>query len=343
MITRRGLPSSGLLTAPLRVVAAGTRMAVTAAAVSTAAAGSAALLGGSIAASIGGSLARATPDVSALARAAAGMAIEAIGGPPARRISSNGPRHWIEVRGLDGEHAAAVAADVLAAVRATPGVRQAFLNHTLARLVVTLDPDAIDGPSAPELCRIVAAAERRDWARAARAHPNSLPGDDALLMGRMVAAAAATSGLGLSLTGSLMRLPRLPDLVAVPPTLADHLPRLRRELERRLGPEGTDVLFGFVNAATAALTLSPTAAAAEAATRTMLAAEAWTGRLTWARHEPVLGERLVPDGAAATPRNFPTPPDGPAERYANRAGAAAVGAAAVAVLLSRNLDTAGAA
>ncbi len=343
VITRRGLPSSGLLTAPLRAVAAGTRMAVTVAAVSTGAAGSAALLGGSIAASIGGSLARATPDVSALARAAAGMAIEAIGGPPARRISSNGPRHWIEVRGLDGEHAAAVAADVLAAVRATPGVRQAFLNHTLARLVVTLDPDAIDGPSAPELCRIVAAAERRDRARAARAHPNSLPGDDALLMGRMVAAAAATSGLGLSLTGSLMRLPRLPDLVAVPPTLADHLPRLRRELERRLGPEGTDVLFGFVNAATAALTLSPTAAAAEAATRTMLAAEAWTGRLTWARHEPVLGERLVPDGAAATPRNFPTPPDGPAERYANRAGAAAVGAAAVVGLLSRNLDTAGAA
>ena len=72
-------------------------------------------------------------------------------------------------------------------------------------------------------------------------------------MGRMVAATAATVGLGLSLTGSLLRLPRLPDLVAVPPTLADHLPRLRRELDRRLGPEGTDVLFGFVNAATAAL------------------------------------------------------------------------------------------
>ena len=37
------------------------------------------------------------------------------------------------------------------------------------------------------------------------------------------------------------------------------------------------------------------------------------------------------------------PPDGPAERYANRIGLAGIGAAAVVGLLSRNLDTAGAA
>ena len=335
-----GLPGLGVLTAPLRAAAAGTRMAVTATAVAAGTAGSAALLGGNVAASMGRSLARATPDVSALTRAAAGMALEAIGGPPARRNSSNGLRRWIEVRGLAGEHASLIAADVLAAVRATPGVRQAYLNYTLARLVVTV---ADDGPSAAELCRIVADAERRDRTRAARAQPNSLPGDDALLMGRMAAAAAATVGLGLSLTGSLLRLPRLPDLVAVPPTLADHLPRLRRELERRLGPDGTDVLFGFVNAATAALTLSPTAAAAETAIRTMLAAEAWDGRLAWSRHESVLGSQPAPDEAAVPPRSVPRPPDGPAERYANRIGVAGIGAAAVVGLLSRNLDTAGAA
>jgi len=340
VITRRGLPGFGLLAAPLRVAAASTRMAVTASAVVAGTAASTALLGGSVAVSMGRSIARAAPDVSALARASAGMAIEAIGGPPARRNSTNGPRRWIEVRGLGGEHASAVATDVLAAVRATPGVRTAFLNRTLARLVVTVD---VDGPSAAELCRLVADAEQRDRTRAARQHPASLPGDDALLMGRMAAAAATTVGLGLSLTGSLLRLPRLPDLVAVPPTLADHLPRLRRELERRLGPEGTDVLFGFVNAATAALTLSPTAAAAEAATRTMLAAEAWNGRLTWSRHEPGLGSQPVPDDAASTPRSIPSPPDGPAERYANRIGLAGIGAAAVVGLLSRNLDTAGAA
>jgi cation-transporting P-type ATPase I len=340
VITRRGLPGFGLLAAPLRAAGAGTRMAVTASAVVAGSAGSTALLGAGVAVSMGRSLARAAPDVPALARAAAVVTIEAIGGPPARRNSSNRPRRWIEVRGLGGKHASAIATDVLAAVRATPGVRQAFLNRTLARLVVTVDTD---GPSAAELCRIVAAAEQRDRTRAAPQHPVSLPGDDAMLMGRMVAAAAATVGLGLSLTGSLLRLPRLPDLVAVPPTLADHLPRLRRELERRLGPEGTDVLFGFVNATTAALTLSPTAAAAEAATRTMLAAEAWNGRLTWSRHEPGLSGQPVSDDTASTPRSMSIPPDGPAERYTDRISLAGIGAAAVVGLLSRNLDTAGAA
>ncbi|HZC52003.1 MAG TPA: cation-translocating P-type ATPase, partial [Mycobacterium sp.] len=341
--TRRGLPGLGLLAAPLRAAAAGTQLAVTASAVVAGTAAGTALLGGSVASSMGRSLARATPDVSALARATAGVAIETMGGPPARRNSSNGPRRWIEVRGLGGEHASAIAADVLAAVRATPGVSHAFLNHTLARVVVTVDTDAEDGPSAAKLCRIVADAERRDRTRAPRQHPVTLPGDDELLMARMVAATAATVGLGLSLTGSLLRLPRLPDLVAVAPTVADHLPRLRRELERRLGPEGTDVLFGFVNAAAAALTLSPTAAAAEAATRTMLAAEAWNGRVAWFRNEPVLGSRPVPDDAALTPKISPVPPDGPAERYANRIGLAGIGAAAIVGLLSRNPDTAGAA
>ena len=340
VITRRGLPGFGVVTAPLRAAAAGTRMAITVSAVAVGTAAGTALLGGNVAASMGRSLARATPDVSALSRAAAGVAIEAMGGPPARRTSSNGPRRWIEVRGLDGEHAAVIAADVLAAVRATPGVRAAVLNRALARLVVTVDAD---GPSAAELCRIVADAERRDRTRVAPHHPASLPGDDALLMARMVAATAAAVGLGLSLTGSLLRLPRLPDLVAVPPTVADHLPRVRREVERRLGPEGSDVFFGFVNAAAAALTLSPTAAAAEAGTRTLLAAEAWHGRLAWSRHEPALGGQPVPDDVAWTPGSRPAPPDGPAERYANRVGLAGIGAAAVVGVLSGNLDSAGAA
>ncbi|WP_082953217.1 cation-translocating P-type ATPase [Mycobacterium sp. E3251] len=315
-----------MLLAPLRVAAVGTEIAA-----------GTALLGGNVAMSMGRSLVRATPDVPALTRAAASAVLEAAGGPPARRTSSNGARHWIEVRGLENEHAAAIAANVLAAVRATPGVRQAYLNRTLARVVVTVTDG---GPSASALSRTVAGAEGR---RAGRHLPASLPGDDALLMGRMVAATAASVGLGLSLTGSLLRLPRLPDLVAVPPTVADHLPRLRRELERRLGPDGTDVLFGIVNATTAALTLSPTAAAAEAATRTMLAAEAWNGRLAWSRHEPGLAGHPVPDDASAAPTANPAPPDGPAERYANRIGLAGLGAAAAVGLLTRNPDAAGAA
>ena len=124
------------------------------------------------------------------------------------------------------------------------------------------------------ICAGSSPTTRHTGAVGARPRPTSLPGDDAVLMGRTVAAAAATVGLGLALTGSVLRLRGLPDVFSVPPTLLDQVPRLRRHLEQRIGPEGTDLLFGFVNASTAALTLSPTAAAAEAATRAMLAAEA---------------------------------------------------------------------
>ncbi|MCV7164269.1 cation-translocating P-type ATPase [Mycobacterium stomatepiae] len=302
-----------------------------------------ALSSGDVAVRMGKSLADAGPDVSSLVRATVGVAIEALGGPSSRRNSSNGPRHWIEVRGLGGEHRAAIAIDVVAAVRATPGVRTAFLNRHLARLVVTLDTEADEVPTTADLCRIVADAERIDRTRGAAEHPDSLPGDDALLMARMVAVTAATVGLGLSVTGSLLRLPRLPDVVAVPPTMADHVPRLRRELEQRLGPEGTDVLFGLVNAATAALTLSPTAAAAEAATNALLAVEAWTCRLSWSRLEPALGAQPALDEEGLIPRSSPSPSDGRAERYANRIGLGGVGAGAVVGALSGNLDTAGAA
>ena len=340
VITRRALPGSGLLAAPLRTALAGTRIAATATVAVAATAGGTALLGGSVATDVARSLAGAAPDVGALTRAAVGMAVEAIGGPPARRCSANGSRCWIEVRGLGSEHGCAIADEVLAGVRSTPGVRAAFLNRPVARVVVTVDPD---GPSSADLCRVVADAERRTVAVSRWQQPTSLPGDDAVLVGRTVAAAAAAVGLGLALSGSVLRLHGLPDLVAVPSTLLDHAPRLRRHVEQRLGPDGTDLLFGLVNATTAALTLSPTAAAAEAATRAMLAVEAWNGRLAWRRHEPGLADYSLPDDAAVVPGAMPTPADGPGERYADRAGLVGIGAAAVLGLLSRNIGTAGAA
>ncbi|MGZ8812393.1 MAG: cation-translocating P-type ATPase [Mycobacterium sp.] len=303
------------------------------------AAGSTALLGGSAVTSAGKSLAGAAPDVEALTRAAIVMAIESIGGPPARRSSANGSRRWVEVRGLAGRNGAATEIDVLAAVRSTPGVRTAFMNRSIGRLVVTVDPG---GPSTAGLCRIVAGAEGRTLESGARPTPASLPGDDAVLVARTAAAVSAAAGLGLSLTGTALRLPGLPDAVAVAPTLVDYMPVLRRHVERRIGPEGADLLFGVVAASTAALTVSPTTAAAEAATRAMLAIEAWNGRLAWRRHEPELAAHVPADDAVVAAAT-PTMAEGPAERYADRAGLVGLAAAALLGALSRNINTAGAA
>jgi Ca2+-transporting ATPase len=296
---RLPVPGAGLVAAPLRIAAAATRA------------------------------------VANTGETVLGMAVEAVGGPPKRRCSKHGSRHWVEVRGLDGEDGSAIGAEVLAAVSATSGVRKASLNTSVARVVIAVDDD---GPSSAELCTIVAEAERRSTTAERRQWPVSLPSDDAVLVARAAAAAVAAGGFGLAVTGSVLRLRRLPDVFAVPSTMLDHVPGLRAQLEQRLGPDGTDLMFAVLNSASAALTASPSSAAAEAATRAMLAAEAWNVRRAWHRREPELARH-----PGVAPVRHDVVSSGGAERYANRSGLAGLGAAAVLGVLSANPRTAGAA
>lgn len=323
----------GLITAPLRAATAGTRLALTAGA---SVAGTAA----DTAVAAGGAVANAVPDVGALGRTAIGIAVEALGGPPTRRVSTNGSRRWIEVRGLAGPDGDAIAKTALDAICATPGVRQAVLNAVISRIVVTVDEE---GPSTQHLCTLVADAERRAAPAVGRPAPTSLPGDDAVLMARTVAAAVATAGIGLAVTASVLRLRGLSNAVAVPATVFDQTPRLRRRIEHRLGPDATDLLFATVNSTAAALTASPVGAAAEAANRAMLAAEAWNARLTWRRHEPELARHSAPGGAPRVPVSDAPEPEGPADRYANRAAAAGLAVAAAVAAMTRNPGMAGSA
>lgn len=301
-------------------------------------AGGAALVGGSTAVQVGTRALGAVPGARTVGRVAAGMAVEAIGGPAVRRSSRHGSRRWIEVRGLSGPDADAIAAEVVDALQAVPGVTDAVVNRSVARVVITIAPD---GP-AENLATVVADAEHRARTHAeTRHHPLTLPGDDSVLVARTVGAAVATVALGLSITGRAMRLPGLPDVVSVLPTVADHTPVIRHEIQRRLGHEGTDLLFSVVNSISAALTVAPTSAAAEAATRTMLAVEAWNARLAWRRHEPGLAENHPEGGTPA--RGTAIFATGEGEDYANRIGGIGLAAAAVIGALSRNPTVAGAA
>lgn len=268
-------------------------------------------------------------------RTAAAVALEALGGPPARRCQATGDRCWIEVRGLGGEQGQAVAAEVVRAVKELHGVRSVALNTTVARVVVTVDDD---GPSLPDLLRVVGAAERSADAAARRSRPMNLPGDDAVLAARTAGAALALAGLGISIAGSALRVPGLPGVVSAPATLVDHMPMLRRRVEDRLGPDGTDLFFAAAHAATASLSVSPVSAAAEAAQRTMLAAEAWNDRMAWRRHEPALAEHAADD---RPPTKRIRPIEGRADRYADRAATIGAGAGAALGLLTGNVATAG--
>lgn len=274
-----------------------------------------------------------------VARTALDLATEAIGGTPARRSSQQDSRRWIEVRGLGGPDADAIAKEVLEAVRTVPGVRDAVVNTAVARVIVTLGPDG----ASEDLAQVVAAAEERARTEpvSARHRPHTLPGDDEVLIARTIGAAAATVGLGLSVAGQVMQVPRVPELVAVLPTIADHIPAVRKQLDRRLGHDGADLLFSVANSVTAALTVSPMSAAAELGIRTMLAVESWNARLAWQQHEPTLYEARS-DGRPPI-RGVTDFADGPVEEYANKFGWIGLTVAAAIGALSGNPGIAGAA
>ena len=332
------IPGRGLLISGLnRAVSGAGLMLNMAAATAAATAGTAALLGGE-ATRVTRTVRDVGATVEALTRAAADVTLEALGGGPARRCNANGQRCWIEVRGLRTGRGSAVAAAVLTSLRGTDGVQSAFVNRQIQRVVVTLDAD---GPGPAQLCRIVADAERRTGISGRQSDAAALPGDDVVLMARVVAATLATAGLGVSVAGCALRLPGLPSLAAVPAAVLDHVPPLRREVERRLGPDGADLLVAALNATSAALTVAPTTAAAEAALRAMLAVEAWNGRIAWGQHEPALSRDLPDeDGADVVTAEKPQPPTGSGEHYANRAAATGLGAATALSVLSRGMQSA---
>lgn len=276
----------------------------------------------------------------AVTRTATDVVVEAVGGPPARRSSTHGRRHWIEVRGLGGPHAESIVVAVVDSLRAVPGVTHVALNRSCARAVVTSTREEI---TSRDLAAVVDDAERRALAgvRPARQRPHTLPADDAVLVARTISAAAATVGLGLSITGNVMRVPGVPDVLTVLPTIADHVPRIRRQVERRLGREGTDLLLSLLTATSAALTVSPSAAAAETASRAMLVVETWNARQAFRRHESELSADC-PQDAAPNPgvREFEP---GRGERYADRVGWIGLVAATVVGAVSRNPTVAGSA
>ncbi|MDY6997844.1 MAG: cation-translocating P-type ATPase [Actinomycetota bacterium] len=225
-------------------------------------------------------------DTLAATQATLAMLGEALGATPARRISSAGQTHWIDVRGLatDG----AVAETVSAALRETPGVTAAHINGPTARAVVTVTRT---GPGATHLAAVVAAAEKR--CGVGREVPASLPGDDPLLAGRVTAAVVSGVGLGAATLGSMLPLGGMTRLVSTPVVLADHHPAVRRAVEGRLGVEATDLLFALLNSATAALGSAPATLVAGTATRAMQTVESLNGRRAWQRMEPHLSEQAA--------------------------------------------------
>ncbi|MGH3635927.1 MAG: cation-translocating P-type ATPase, partial [Mycobacterium sp.] len=266
--------------------------------------------------------------------------------PPLSRHCWQGDnRAWIEVRGLDGPHAAERGRAVLDAVRAYPGVASATLNRPLSRIVVNLDGDRV---SLRDLCKVVddtekqvtgfapgTGAQRSD--RSAR--PKPLPGDGLLLATKAVAVGATATGMGLALAGRALRWPGLPASVEAAVAVVDYQPRLRRLLEDRIGHPATDTVLTVAMTAAHVVSLSPASLAVDLMMETVKAAECRAEAQAWRRYEPALAAHA--DHPDTYPPTRPIPaPEGLVERHARRSALVQAVGAVVVGATTRSIDMA---
>lgn len=284
-------------------------------------------VGDTVSASLVEATAKVAGDALAVARTGGAMLAEAAGATPARRFSSHGANRWIEIRGLDtgGD---ALAEAVRTALCDVAGVTGVHINGPTARAVVTVG-DA--GPSAAALAGVIAQVESTASRDGAARRVVSLPGDDALLAGRVAATAISAAGLGAAVIGSLLPVSRISRVLTAPVTVADYHPKIRGFIDNRLGQEGADLAFACLGAVTGALSAAPSAVLTGTATRAIKAAETLNGRRAWLRMEAELSERARKSGdttgisaarGAAQPRHAKT-----GARYAELSSDVGLGAA----------------
>lgn len=219
---------------------------------------------------------------------------------------------------------------VEAALRRVQGVRWATVNGVLGRVVVALDED---GPSLAELIEVVGAVEAANHQALhgsegfSRERPEH-PADVDALRRNAIAIGADVAALGASLFGQLLALTPLPAELASLVSVVENEPRLRSLVERRVGVAATDLGLGVANAAAQAIAQGPLGLAVDVAHRANLLGELQARRRCWERmgeelHEGPACDDLAP--VARTRRPVPLPP-GAAERYADVASLASLGA-----------------
>ncbi|MCV7013355.1 cation-translocating P-type ATPase, partial [Mycolicibacterium madagascariense] len=264
---------------------------------------------------------RATTDLilgSGTVDSVTGVVRELVGGTPSRRCWQGDDRAWIEVRGASDR---AVVEAVLAAVRAHPGVRGAEVNVPLSRVMVSIGSD---GPTAAQLCGVVADAEAAAAGAPSRERVPDLPGDGVVLLGRVAAVTANGTGLCVAIATRALGVPRLPGMFSAAVTVVDYQPRLRRLVEQHLGTVAADTVVGLAAAAAHTAAQAPASLAVDLLIQLVHAAEGRSGQRSWARWEPTLAAQAAClDDVVPAPRPRPRPP-GPVERHGDRSGLAQV-------------------
>ncbi|REE94991.1 cation-translocating P-type ATPase [Thermomonospora umbrina] len=258
-----------------------------------------------------------------------------VGSRTQRRVWSRDGRAYVEVRGLRTRADRRALQAVRRAVRALDGVRWAEVNAVTGELLASFDEGTVS------LDRIVDAVEGVETAERAGETDEEFPGhghpaDRAPLTAEAIALASDCTAFALAATGRVVRWPRLPRGFRAAVALVDAQPRLRRELEARLGAHGADLALSLGNAVVHGLTQEPGCLAVDALYRAVLLGELAERRAVWCRREEDMsGAALPAEGLPSTPRPVPLA-RGPIEKYADRSAVASLIAAGGVLALGRD-------
>jgi cation-transporting ATPase I len=242
-----------------------------------------------------------------------------------RRVWTADGRTHLEVRGIHRPETGEAAAALRARLLGLEGVRNVEVNAVLGRVVVAHDPGVVgrDG-----LAAVVGEVEREHGlarlavSEGSATHPaNAGPG-----VRELVALGTNVVGVAYSVLGTALPFRVLPPVLPALVSLADSTPRLRVEVETRLGRPVTDAGFAVGGAVAQALGQQPIGLLTDVGYRYCMRREVRARQGAWRRWEHSVADR--PEAHRADPVDRgqrPRPlPNGPVERAANTSAALAL-------------------
>jgi cation-transporting ATPase I len=243
------------------------------------------------------------------------------------------------VRGLAGLDGAAVAGAVEAALGGLRGVEWAEVDPVLDRVVVQVVSGLVTREQLVGVVEEVELACGVDEVRFPLGGAEH-PGDREPVVRHALALSADLAGLGLGVVGRALRATPLPVEVASIVTIVDNEPRIRHVLESHLGTPATDLGLAVASAVGQSLTQGPLGLLADGLHQVNLLLEVGARRDAFERAEGLRWaagpQGFIPGGPLPFPHRPVPVPDGPVERYADRASLVGAGTAAATYAASRS-------
>ncbi|HEY4626115.1 MAG TPA: cation-translocating P-type ATPase, partial [Blastococcus sp.] len=253
-----------------------------------------------------------------------------------RRVWADRRHVHIEVEAPTAEDRSEVRRALRRHLERLEGVQWATVNDVVGRVLVGIDDRQV---SVDEVVGVVTAIEQARGGTHVFPQRQDHPADLEPLLAAALTAAVDTAAVGVALLAKVLPVPALTRHATLAVALLDSQDWLKRGLETRVGPVGTDLLFTGTSALLHALTQSPSVPAINAAAAVQQALEIRARRQVWRRREPELC-RPEPEedtsGPLEPPGDRPGPlPPGPIETYRARLGPAALGGAVGLLPLTR--------